>query len=548
VGSVPRDVARDAIAVFNASTTRRVRGDFALASGDTVRGDVATLGGRARIDGVITGQLVVLNGDVVLSGSGRIERSLTVIGGEFESAERPAIGGEISIWSARLRYREEADTLVADADREIFPRWTRWQRDDSNGSQSQLFLTSAHTYNRVEGLPIYLGPRLRVRNGNTRVEAEAAGILRTGTQLDWTGDNRGYRVRLELRQGRTAGVAIGGRLYDEVDAVERWQLSETEVGLSSFVFTRDYRDYWQRHGGGGYVSLFVPHAEIWATFGEERWSSRLMRNVPSLFYSNVKWRANPAMDDGVVRPLVLAGRYDTRNRPDHPRSGWWLQGEFEHGTAQLVGIAPTTVDVRETVPGEHRYSRFLLDIRRYTRLGPSLQLNLRGVGGGRVGAEPLPLQRRFAVSGIDALPGFDFRQTVGATDAGTCATGEEGAYERLGRPAQCERLVLLQSELKGDFRINLFDSGDGMGDSRWMPGPLRADGAWVLFANTGRGWLVGEPTPDLRYSGGKFPPTRSWRTDVGLGLDFGDFGVYVAQAVSQTSLRPNVYMRLGHRF
>jgi hypothetical protein len=549
VGSVPREVARDAASLFNAPATKLVRGDFTLTNADTVRGDVAVLSGRARVDGVITGQLVVINGDVTLSGGGRIDGALTIIGGAFESPDRPQIGGEIRVWSARLRYHEEADTVVADLDRELFTRWARWQRDDPNGSESQLFLTTAHTYNRVEGLPVYLGPRLRVRNGDTRVEVELFGILRTSDSFAWTRDNRGYRLRAELRQGAKQGFVVGGRLYDEVDAVERWQLSDTEVGLASFVFTRDYRDYWQRHGAQGYAALFGPgNTELRASYGQERWSSRRTRDVPSLFNSDVLWRVNPRTDDGVVRLVTLAGKFDTRNRADHPRSGWYLQGEYEHGTGTLDALAPTTDDVRAIAPGAVSYGRVMFDLRRYTRLGPSAQLNVRAVAGGRVGGDPLPLQRRLSASGIDALPGFDFRQKVGTTDVGTCATGDESAYQSLGRPAQCERLLLLQAEWKGDFRINLFGDSDGFGDRRWLAGTFKADGAVVLFANTGRGWLVGNRLGDLRYPSGNLPPRKSWHSDVGGGFDFGNFGVYAAQAISQSSLRPNFYVRLGHRF
>jgi hypothetical protein len=35
---------------------------------------------------------------------------------------------------------------------------------------------------------------------------------------------------------------------------------------------------------------------------------------------------------------------------------------------------------------------------------------------------------------------------------------------------------------------------------------------------------------------------------VGGGFDFGTFGVYVAQAVSERGQSPNVYLRLSRRF
>ncbi len=569
VGGVPRDVALEVTRTFNAPATRRVRGDFSLAATDTVRGDIAVLNGNARLGGVVTGQVIVLNGDVLLLEGSRIERSLTVLGGTFESPDRPNVGGEIRVWSSRYRYHEDADTLVAETD--FFARWSQWVRDDNtNNSESQLFVTTAHTYNRVEGLPIIVGPRFRARAENTRIRAELFGIFRTGDGLRWDRENLGHRALFEVRQGERKGIAVGGRLFDEVDAMEHWQLTEAEVGLNAFLFTRDYRDYWQRHGGQGYVSLFGGRgSEVRATYGRERWSSRRMRDVWSIFSSDVPWRVNPAADEGVMNLLTLSATIDTRTNAVNPRSGWYLRGEFERGSGTMdrfgtltEGVRPEsvgTVNVAPVALGDMEYSRLLLDLRRYTRLGPQAQLNTRVVYGGWTSGNALPVQRRFAVSGIDALPGFDFRRMLGSADVGTCATGSEEAYAALGRPAQCDRMVLAQVEWKGDFRINLFGD-DKYGDSRWGFNGVRGDGTWVIFANSGRGWLVdnrvrpngggsggtADPLDALMYKG--IPSLNTWRTDVGGGFDFGDFGVYVAQAVSQSGLSPNVYVRLSRRF
>ncbi len=549
VGGVPRDVTTQVVALWNSPTTRRVRGDFSLASGDTVRGDVAVLGGRARIDGVVTGQLLSLNGGVSLAGSGHVSGSLTVIGGAFEAPERPAVGGEIRVWAARLRYRESGDSLIADVDREPFAQWSGWRRNEHIGPRSELFLTSAHTYNRVEGLPLYFGPRYHNGVGDTRVKVELLGVFRTAERLQWERQNLGHRALVEIQQGATSGVKIGGRLFDEVDAVEQWQLDDTEVGLSSFLFTRDYRDYWQRHGAAGYVSLFGRGGtELRAEYGSERWNSRNTLNVWSIFNDKDPWRPNPQMDDGVMHIATVTGRVDTRNSVANPRSGWLLFAQWERGAGTLDRLAPTTPNVRTTTSGNVEYTRGLIDLRRYNRLAPGAQINMRAVLGGWIDGNALPLQRRFSVSGIDALPGFDFRRTLGATDVGTCATGSDGAYVQLGRPAQCERMVLLQAEWKGDFRVRLFGDRDWFGDRRWATSHFSADGSWVVFANSGRGWLVNGTDASLRYASNVLPEIGSWRTDLGGGFDFGDFGVYVAQAVSQSGLKPNVYLRLGHRF
>jgi hypothetical protein len=392
------------------------------------------------------------------------------------------------------------------------------------------------------------------------VRAELFGIFRTGDRLVWNDENLGHRVLFEVRQGNRAGVAFGGRVFEEVEAMEDWQLTDAEVGLATFLFSRDYRDYHERHGGQAYVSLFAGRGhEVRASYGEERWNALAARDVFRLD-DDIAFRNNPRGDQGVVRLLTLSGTFDTRTDSRNPRSGWYLRGEYEQGSSGALTLAPLTVGagqvsniLRNVLPPQQvRYHRAFFDLRRYSRIGPNTQLNLRAVFGGWVNGDPLPVQRRLSVSGLDALPGFDFRRTLGSADVGTCATGDATTYTVLGRPAQCERIALLQVEWKGDFRINLF--GDDDSDRRWRFGRGGADGTWVLFANSGRGWLVNRGTgapafvDPLIYGRTRMPELRTWRSDIGGGFDFGDIGVYVAQAVSQRGLSPNVYVRLGHRF
>ena len=214
----------------------------------------------------------------------------------------------------------------------------------------------------------------------------------------------------------------------------------------------------------------------------------------------------------------------------------------------LQNVAPTTPEVRSQGVGDIQYSRGFADLRRYNRLGPAGQLNLRVVAGGWLNGDPLPLQRRFAVSGAGALPGFDFRRVIGNSgDVGTCATSSDADYEALGRPAQCERMLLLQAEWKGEFRFRLFGPDDRFGDRHNVIDRLTFDGSWVVFTNSGRGWLLGD-RGDLSVGTGRVPDTGTWRTDLGGGLDFGSFGFYVAQAVSQSGQRPNFFVRLSRRF
>jgi hypothetical protein len=119
-----------------------------------------------------------------------------------------------------------------------------------------------------------------------------------------------------------------------------------------------------------------------------------------------------------------------------------------------------------------------------------------------------------------------------------CSSG----VRAVGIPAECERMVLTQLEYRGDLEVN-------WNFSEWNNGSHYL-GSWVVFVDAGRGWLVGPEAPGgtMTYSRGTIPPLSTWRTDVGLGMDFDAVGVYVAKAVGGADkLPPNFFIRLTKR-
>ena len=322
--------------------------------------------------------------------------------------------------------------------------------------------------------------------------------------------------------------------------VEQWQLSDAEAGLASFLLTRDYRDYYGRHGADAFAGIFAGHSlSLTGMFSDERWSDRRDHDPFTLFRSSTAWRPNPTMDEGRMHLVTGQLRYDTRNSKNDPWSGWFLNGEFERGTGQLDMLAP--VDTRVSVAGPITYSRAFFDLRRYNRIAPDASVNLRVVGGGWVSGDDLPVQRRFSLSGPGALAGYSFRSTTPGQDVLEC----NSAAVLPGNPGLCERMVMVQAEYRGDinfdFNVDFWDEGA----SHFGHG----DGSWVLFMDTGRGWLVGQPSGDLQYDSGTLPPFRSWRTDVGAGIEFDPVGFYLAKAVSGAAkVPPNFFMRLRKRF
>jgi hypothetical protein len=538
---LPRDVSREATRMFNETTALRSTERLVIDEDRTVDGDVAVLNGPLLLSGRVRGRVVAINSDVVLRPSARIEGDLWVVGGEVEGRHAAYVGGEIRIYRQSLHYTRDGDHILEErssATTDETDWWRRWERSRRSGSKLQI--ASAGAYNRVEGLPINLGPQIYWNDswGSARLDAYA--VMRTETSFQGDKDDLGHNVNLELRLGRPGGLLLGGRAFSLVDPTENWKLTDVEAALSAFLARRDYRDYYERRGGQVRAGLFVRKGvEVTGAYGDERWTSRVASTPWTLTRRDATWRPNPTFDEAHMHLINGTIKIDSRNDSRNPWSGWYMMADVERGRGDVTAYAPRSTPVGLAAPATIEYTRAFADLRRYNRISPNSQLNLRLVTGGWVNGDPLPLQRRFSLDGPGSMPGYDFRSPTSLRDL-TCTTG---AYVP-GIPGQCDRMALAQVEYRGDLHFDLFTDWD---DDHYMRS--RSSGVWVFFADAGRGWLVGTPGDSLTYDKNKLPPLSTFRTDLGIGLDFSVFGVYAARAMNAPTREPvNFFIRIRHRF
>jgi len=548
---LPREVADEVLAIWNAPATLRVTGPYTIEAGREVSGDVGVLGGELVVSGRVTGRIVAVNADVRLTSGGRVDGEILVVGGQVSGRETGGVSGQVRAYSTRMTYQRDGDRLVRrdGPDDPDDPRWWRRRSRWRDGGWTDLRLISARTYNRVEGLPLFLGPAFGREFAWGRVAVDAFGVIRSADNFRWQPDNIGHAVKTEVQFGDRKGLRLGGRLFDLVEPVEAWHLSDEEVGLASFFLHRDYRDYYNKHGGSVYASLFRRTAfDVTVSYSDQRWGDRRTRDPWTLFRNSDGWRDNPLLDEGELHLVNGTLRYDTRNDEGNPWSGWFITADYEYGTGRIsrYGIAaPGTRS--ETLDGATVYDRLFLDVRRYNRISPDAQLNLRLAGGGWLSGDDLPLQRRFSLGGPGTLPGYDFRRSPDGDDVLQCSTVAmlDGAFP-IGMPALCERFALAQVELRGDLNLDPFGVLDEERDRRrsgWGHGAQ-----WVLFADAGRGWLVGGNDDKLFFDKSSLPRLSSFRTDVGVGLVLDNLGIYVAKALSDSRAPVNVFVRLKPRF
>lgn len=525
------DEAAEAITAFyNRPGTTRASGETRIAPGSRVTGDMAVLGGPFRVEGIVDGDVVVINGDLELSPGARITGAATVVGGLVTGAEG-LVDGSVVVYTGALTFRREGGMIrvVPDADRP----WLGARRPTWFGT-AEFRLSVDGSYNRVEGLPIGFGPRLEAGRTNPTV-LEARLIYRTQSGLRIHPDELGHDVRLQQYAGGHRATRFGIGRHRIIRPIESRGLSETENSLATFLLHRDYHDHYQRRGW----SAFVAHSartrplELGVEYRDESHGSLRSETPWSLLDNDEEWRPQPQVAEGEIQSVRGWFRLDSRNDPVDPATGWLLHVEAEQGLEGNLrvlgedGAPPGLVDV----PVRAEFSALSVDLRRYFRLGPRTRLSLRGMAAGSPDDGALPPQRQHVLGGEGSLPGYDrFAFDCGARDAAPI----DGFLPYYG----CDRSVLLQGELR--FSI-LADRNLSLGRRLGLDFDLLTTPELVVFGDAGRAWIEEESQAGRLELG-----TAGFRYDAGIGLRVGRLGIYIAWPLIE-GRGGNVFVRLGPR-
>ena len=540
-GGPPTEIISELIHFYNDSTTTRMQGDVSLPAGSRFEGQLALYRGSLRIAGQVAGRIAVANGTLYLLPGASVDGEILVVGGRLIRSEQVThVGAERVYWDAAPVSRNPDGLLVLRERRRPLGDIARARTSFQTGRiRTTLSLGTGGTYNRIEGLPVLFGPLFEYRPSlHTLARLDIRGILRTAGESANLRSDFGYSVRGELRFEGRPEFGIGGRLYNEVQAIEDQPLTDSESGWSAFLLQRDYRDYFEREGVSG-ISYLQPSRSLRLELSLSRDAERSVRATDpwSLFRNSDRWRRNPLVDDGHYFTTGLQLDYDTRNQRDRPTTGWMIRSRYEHITSDDIAPVALPLVVRPSPPtgGGYGTDRLLLDIRRYSRLTPGLLINARIRADGWLAGGRLPVQRRVSLGGPDLLPGFDFR-------AYTCAPR---GFIDPALPALCDRSILAQVEVRTRLGLNLgyrLPDREGRGTGRFL-GIEEAD--LVLFTDAGKAWLAGSGPGQVPVA--RIPALKEWAADLGVGLDAGEVGAYLAKSFS-TGESVKFVVRLQRRF
>ena len=259
-----------------------------------------------------------------------------------------------------------------------------WRSRHPHGARGGELLVD---YNRVDLL----------RYG-ARVELQSPETLypRIGGRFEYaTGRRRTlYGVQFEQPLLPTGRFVLGASMTRRTDHSELQQVDDLENSLALLFAREDYRDYFEREGGGVYVAWRVPGfstVSVHARRDQFR-SLPMSAHVTSWFNSGRTLRPNPAVDEGESHTLALRLERLAR-RTRHTRAGLYHWIEVERAGGRLGG--------------DFDYTRAIADVRSVVRLMPAVTLSLRAVGGATAQGV-LPVQKQFTAGGVDGLRAHPF--------------------------------------------------------------------------------------------------------------------------------------------
>jgi hypothetical protein len=214
---------------------------------------------------------------------------------------------------------------------------------------------------------------------------------RLGARLEYASGRKRmlYGVQLEQPLFPTARFVFGVNLVRRTDHPELQQVDDVENSMAVLLARTDYRDYWERKGGGVYLSWRVPDfSTVSLHLRQDRYRSLpLDPGVRSWFHLGRPLRDNPAIDDGETHSVLVRLERLAR-RSSSTRAGLYHWIEFERAGGELGG--------------DFSYARVLGDLRSVVRMSPATSLSLRAVAGTCANGI-LPRQKRFEWGGVDGL-------------------------------------------------------------------------------------------------------------------------------------------------
>ena len=396
IGAMARDRERDDN-LDSASMSRRYlstqgavtfSGNTSIDLSDTIDGNVVVKGGTLTVIGLVQGDALAINGDIVVKDGGKITGNARAINGKVVKEGSGKIEG----------YAEETssarDAVYA---RPGYEPSRSYKFNDLWLDESQFPDHLLFRYNRVEGLFLGLGTEKKFYWDGSKV---VSGYGSAGYAFEI------HRWRLNLgidRQFATdnALYEIGVEGHNLTDTKDGWIMKLGENNITSLFWHEDDRDYFTREGfslnAGRYTKERDFTSQLRVDYLIDDYSSLSKGANWSLFRPSHSFRDNPPVADGTMHSVLGTAGLSTLERHGRSTVGWNIFASLEQGGNGFGG--------------DFNFTQAVIDVRRFQPISDYDKINVR-VRAGSLEGDYIP-QKSFEIGGANTLPAYSFKEFAG---------------------------------------------------------------------------------------------------------------------------------------
>lgn len=457
IGQSNREIYRAAEARYFTQAdfeTFRFYGHTRIEADDQILGNVIVAEGNLTVQGKITGDIIVIDGDIRLSGDAFVAGNIVCIDGRiYQTGRSEASGYLLETNSKNLGRRSENKWLQYDHYRFQHSNWENYSTLPLTPIANKVLFR----YNRVQGFFVGLNfPKSISKIGQS---TSIHGFIGYGFS------ERKFRYQLGLDRSffsrREYRFELGGKFYDLTDTRDDWYITPLENTLSAVLFNSDYQDFYQRKGfelhASQNLTIFFKGSLI---YKNDNYYSLATNTDWALFGKGKSFRENPEIIQGNMRSVTGELYFDTRNDRDFPFSGWYARLSMEVSNDKLNS--------------DYYFNQYILDVRNYIPVSRTEQIDFRIRAGSS--EKLLPRQKYFEMGGIGSMRGFGFKEFIG------------------------DRLLLGNLE----YKVSL---------PGWQP---MSDLRFIVFADAGDAWFV-EDNSDFR-NGFRELNVLKLKSDIGIAI------------------------------
>jgi len=361
-------------------------GDTEISENDTIHGDLVVKNGTLTIRGVVAGDALVVNGDILMRSTSRVKGNARAMNGKITKDDGAVVEG----------YTEESgkntETRGKKTQRARYSyTFKPFMWFDGDYNNNFLF-----RYNRVEGFFFGLGAQKQYYWDGSK-SLSGYGSFGYGFA------SHKWRMQLGLDRQFAASSGLyeaGAEAHSLTDTKDEWIMNLAENNLAALLFHEDFRDNFQREGYSAHTARYTKDGDVTTLFdvryNVDKYASMQQKAEWALFGGH-SFRSNPAVNEGMLRSLSVTAGVNTVEKYRRRSEGWDVYTKGELG-GRAFG-------------GDFDFSHVIIDLRRYQSLSDDDQIRARVRVGSLEGDKIV--QRVFELGGANTMPAYGFKEFAG---------------------------------------------------------------------------------------------------------------------------------------